>query len=165
MDEQQSPKVMYAASISSKKFTYDAVQEKTVQLLDDTWHAIIEQSKKKRSVFRFFKSYEAPQGIYMWGGVGSGKTWLMDQFFDSLPIQNKMRMHFHHFMKYVHEELHHLQGQQNPLDIVAKKIHTKAIVICFDEFFVSNVPDAMIMSDLFQKLFSYGITLIATSNI
>lgn len=165
MDEQQSPKAIYAASVASKKFTHDAVQEKAVNLLDKIWHEILNQNQKKRSIFRFFNTYKVPQGLYMWGGVGRGKTWLMDQFFDSLPIENKMRMHFHHFMKYVHNELHQLQGHQNPLNLVAEKIHKQATVICFDEFFVSNVPDAMIMSDLFQKLFNNGITLIATSNI
>lgn len=101
----------------------------------------------------------------MWGGVGRGKTWLMDQFYDSIPFRRKMRMHFHHFMQYVHKELNSLTGQRNPLDTVADRIHANAVVICFDEFFVSNVTDAMILSDMFQKLFDRGITLVATSNI
>lgn len=101
----------------------------------------------------------------MWGGVGRGKTWLMDQFFDSVPFRRKTRMHFHHFMQFVHKELNKNSGQQNPLDIVADQIYKEAVLICFDEFFVSNVTDAMIISDLFQKLFTRGITLVATSNI
>lgn len=101
----------------------------------------------------------------MWGGVGRGKTWLMDMFFDSLPIQDKLRMHFHHFMQFVHSELNQLQGQQNPLHKVADIIESKAKVICFDEFFVSNVADAMILGDLFKMLFDKGVVLVATSNI
>ena len=101
----------------------------------------------------------------MWGGVGRGKTWLMDQFYESVPFRRKTRMHFHHFMQHVHKELNKLSGQRNPLEIVADQIYKDAVVICFDEFFVSNVTDAMILSDLFQKLFVRGVTLIATSNI
>lgn len=101
----------------------------------------------------------------MWGGVGRGKTWLMDMFYDSLPIERKMRLHFHHFMKRVQSELVKLQGQADPLEKVADIIHAEAVVICFDEFFVSNVSDAMILGDLFTMLFKRGITLVATSNI
>ncbi|MDU6101744.1 MAG: cell division protein ZapE, partial [Acinetobacter sp.] len=107
----------------------------------------------------------SPKGVYMWGGVGRGKTWLMDQFYESVPFRRKTRMHFHHFMQHVHKELNKLSGQRNPLEIVADQIYKDAVVICFDEFFVSNVTDAMILSDLFQKLFVRGVTLIATSNI
>ena len=101
----------------------------------------------------------------MWGGVGRGKTWLMDQFFESIPFRRKMRMHFHHFMQHVHRELNKLSGQRDPLELVADQIYQQAVVICFDEFFVSSVTDAMILSELFQKLFNRGVTLIATSNI
>lgn len=102
----------------------------------------------------------------MWGGVGRGKTWLMDQFYDAVPFRRKTRMHFHHFMQHVHKELNKLSGQRNPLGMQwPTEIYKNAVVICFDEFFVSNVTDAMILSDLFQKLFERGITLIATSNI
>lgn len=89
----------------------------------------------------------------------------MDMFFESVPTDNKMRQHFHHFMKRVHAELNKLQGQPDPLQKVADIIHNEADVICFDEFFVSNVSDAMILGDLFTMLFKKGITLVATSNI
>lgn len=166
MDVQvKTPLQYYQQAISSGHFIEDKVQEKAVILLDQIWYDLVEQNKQKKSFFSFLKKKEIPKGIYMWGGVGRGKTWLMDTFFDSLPIEEKMRMHFHHFMQYVHKELNRLSGQKNPLDEVAKIILSKTTVICFDEFFVTNVTDAMILSDLFQKLFTQGITLIATSNI
>ena len=161
----KTPLQYYQQAISSGHFVEDKVQEKAVILLDKIWYDLVDQDKQKKSFFSFFKKKVTPKGIYMWGGVGRGKTWLMDTFFDSLPIKEKMRMHFHHFMQYVHKELNRLSGQQNPLDEVAKIILSKTTVICFDEFFVTNVTDAMILSDLFQKLFTQGITLIATSNI
>ncbi|WP_454878872.1 cell division protein ZapE [Serratia inhibens] len=105
------------------------------------------------------------QGLYMWGGVGRGKTWLMDMFFHSLPGERKLRLHFHRFMLRVHEELTELQGQENPLDIIADGFKAQTDVVCFDEFFVSDITDAMLLATLLQALFARGITLVATSNI
>ncbi|MEE4408631.1 MULTISPECIES: cell division protein ZapE [unclassified Serratia (in: enterobacteria)] len=105
------------------------------------------------------------QGLYMWGGVGRGKTWLMDMFFHSLPGERKLRLHFHRFMLRVHEELTELQGQENPLEIIADGFKAQTDVVCFDEFFVSDITDAMLLATLLQALFARGITLVATSNI
>ncbi|ENV34157.1 cell division protein ZapE [Acinetobacter gerneri] len=160
-----SPAERYEQAISSGKFVSDPVQEQAVRELDRVWQELINRYKASKKAFRRFRRQTSPRGVYMWGGVGRGKTWLMDQFFESIPFRRKTRMHFHHFMQYVHKELNKLSGQRNPLDIVADQIYKDAVVICFDEFFVSNVTDAMILSDLFQKLFSRGITLVATSNI
>lgn len=160
-----SPLTKYIANVQSGTIVSDAVQFDAMTELDRLWHALIQKEKSQHGLFSLFKKKSIPQGIYMWGGVGRGKTWLMDQFYDALPIKRKMRMHFHHFMQYVHQELNQRTGQQNPLDSVAKQIYEQAVVICFDEFFVSNVTDAMILSDLFKKLFGYGIALVATSNI
>jgi cell division protein ZapE len=101
----------------------------------------------------------------MWGGVGRGKSAMMDLFYDAIPFRRKMRMHFHHFMRQVHQELNALSGQADPLEKVADKLYAQAVVICFDEFFVSHVTDAMILGDLFAMLFKRGITLVATSNV
>ncbi|WNN48937.1 cell division protein ZapE [Siccibacter colletis] len=105
------------------------------------------------------------RGLYMWGGVGRGKTWLMDLFFHSLPGSRKQRLHFHRFMLRVHDELSALQGQSDPLDIVADRFKAETDVLCFDEFFVSDITDAMLLGGLMQALFARGITLVATSNI
>lgn len=161
----QSPLQKYQAALDTGNFSKDAIQEKAITYLDEIYHKIIQDETKNKGIFSFFKKSEPIRGLYMWGGVGRGKTWIMDMFFDSLPIDNKMRMHFHHFMKFVQNELVQLQGQTDPLQKVAEIIRSKARVICFDEFFVSNVSDAMILGDLFTMLFNKGVVLVATSNI
>ncbi len=105
------------------------------------------------------------RGLYMWGGVGRGKTWLMDLFYQSLPGTRKQRLHFHRFMLRVHEELTALQGQSDPLEIIAERFKAETDVLCFDEFFVSDITDAMLLGGLMKALFARGITLVATSNI
>ena len=105
------------------------------------------------------------RGLYMWGGVGRGKTWLMDLFYQSLPGERKQRLHFHRFMLRVHEELTELQGQSDPLEIIADRFKAETDVLCFDEFFVSDITDAMLLGGLMKALFARGITLVATSNI
>ena len=160
-----SPAERYAQALASGQFLPDQEQAQAVHELDRVWQELIQRFKASKKAFRRFRRQTAPKGVYMWGGVGRGKTWLMDQFYDSVPFRRKTRMHFHHFMQHVHRELNKLSGQRNPLDLVADQIYKEAVVICFDEFFVSNVTDAMILSDLFQKLFTRGITLVATSNI
>ena len=160
-----SPAERYAQALASGQFMPDDAQAQAVHELERVWQELIQRYKASKKAFRRFRRQTAPQGVYMWGGVGRGKTWLMDQFYDSIPFRRKTRMHFHHFMQHVHRELNKLSGQRNPLDSVADQIYKDAVVICFDEFFVSNVTDAMILSDLFQKLFHRGITLVATSNI
>ncbi|WP_151768378.1 cell division protein ZapE [Acinetobacter oleivorans] len=160
-----SPAERYAEALASGQFMADEAQAQAVQELDRVWKELLNRYKASKKAFRRFRRQTSPKGVYMWGGVGRGKTWLMDQFYESVPFRRKTRMHFHHFMQHVHKELNKLSGQRNPLEIVADQIYKDAVVICFDEFFVSNVTDAMILSDLFQKLFVRGVTLIATSNI
>lgn len=165
MTTQNSPLTRYNAALATGNFNPDPIQKQAVEYLDKIHHDILKNENGSKGFFSFFKKSEPIKGLYMWGGVGRGKTWLMDMFFDSLPIENKMRMHFHHFMKYVQAELNKLQGQSDPLQTVADIIRKKARVICFDEFFVSNVADAMILGDLFTMLFEKGVVLVATSNI
>jgi cell division protein ZapE len=105
------------------------------------------------------------RGLYFWGGVGRGKTFLMDLFFQSLPFKSKQRSHFHRFMQSVHEQLKKHADHVNPLDLIADRIAAKTRVICFDEFFVSDIADAMLLGTLFANLFARGVTLVATSNI
>ena len=106
-----------------------------------------------------------PAGIYLWGGVGRGKTFLMDLFFASLPGSYKMRVHFHAFMQRVHRRLAALQGLQDPLEEVAAELAAEAGVICFDEFFVADIGDAMLLGGLLDALFRRKVILLATSNI
>lgn len=160
-----TPMQRYEQALATGDFSEDNIQRQAMMYLDDLQQKIIAQENSSKGFFGFFKKQETIKGLYMWGGVGRGKTWMMDMFYDSLPIANKMRMHFHHFMQYVQAELVKLQGQADPLQKVADIIASKAKVICFDEFFVSNVADAMILGDLFRMLFDKGVVLVATSNI
>ena len=104
-------------------------------------------------------------GLYLWGGVGCGKTMLMDLFYECLPVNDRLRMHFHRFMQRVHRELNELSGTTNPLQTVADGIADQTSTLCFDEFFVADIGDAMILGELFGRLFERGVTLIATSNV
>ncbi len=134
------------------------------RLYDD----LIAAQDNKPGVFGklFGKKEQKPvKGLYFWGGVGRGKTYLVDTFFDALPFEQKVRTHFHRFMKRVHEELKTLKDQKNPLTVIARRFADEARVICFDEFFVSDITDAMILGTLMEELFKNGVTLVATSNI
>lgn len=104
------------------------------------------------------------QGMYIWGGVGRGKTWLLDLFYNHLPIEKKLRVHFHRFMREVHEELRRLNEQPDPLKEVAARLASRTRVLCLDEFFVSDIGDAMILGQLLTALFDQGVALVTTSN-
>ncbi|CAI1824543.1 cell division protein ZapE [Serratia proteamaculans] len=174
----QSPLSRYQQALDAGEYQADAVQRQAVTQLDHIYQALQQTPAVSapvgglRGKFNRWlgKSGEtAPQrpaqGLYMWGGVGRGKTWLMDMFFHSLPGDRKLRLHFHRFMLRVHEELTELQGQENPLEIIADGFKAQTDVLCFDEFFVSDITDAMLLATLLQALFARGITLVATSNI
>lgn len=103
-------------------------------------------------------------GLYLWGGVGRGKTWLVDLFFNQLPFEEKLRIHFHHFMRDTHEALNRLRGVKDPLDRVAESLANRARILCLDEFIVTDIGDAMILARLLEALFSRGVTLVTTSN-
>ena len=161
----------YQEDLSLIDFQYDPAQENAVKELQRLFDELT-QPKKKRTwrvtlKAKFGRGMTQPsiQGIYFWGGVGRGKTYLVDTFFDCLPFKDKMRVHFHRFMHRIHKELGQLQNQEDPLKIIAKKIAKEARIICFDEFFVSDITDAMILGTLMQELFAHGIVLVATSNI
>ena len=108
---------------------------------------------------------EPTRGAYLWGGVGRGKTFVMDIFFDSLPFEQKLRQHFHRMMYHVHGQLQNLGDHRDPLETVADDLSRRARVICFDEFFVADIADAMILGRLLDALFERGVSLVATSNI
>jgi len=110
------------------------------------------------------QSCDGARGIYLWGGVGRGKTWLMDLFYNQLPFPEKRRMHFHQLMREVHEGMHALKGRSGPLDIIAGGIAERTRVLCLDEFIVSDIGDAMILYNLLKALFCRGVILVASSN-
>lgn len=165
-----TPLELYQEDLKRDDFSYDADQEKAVkhlQRLYDDLVASYNKSKKKGPLRKAFsKKQKVPiQGLYFWGGVGRGKTYLVDTFYDALPFERKMRTHFHRFMQRVHKDLTALEGIKNPLTAIADQISKEAVVICFDEFFVSDIGDAMILGGLMEELFARGVTLVSTSNI
>ena len=105
------------------------------------------------------------RGVYLWGGVGRGKTLTMDLFFASLPFEDKLRLHFHRFMAEVHDGLKALRDRENPLEIVAERLAERTRIVCFDELAVNDIADAMLLANLFSALFARGVTLAATSNL
>ena len=107
----------------------------------------------------------AIKGLYLWGGVGRGKTWLMDLFYETLPTERKRRTHFHRFMQNIQHDLKTLEGVQDPLAVIAAKWARTCNVLCLDEFFVTDIADAMLLAGLLENLFAEGITLLTTSNL
>jgi len=169
-----SPIDKYKQDLTQDDFLFDADQEKAVKHLQRLYEELkikpVVVSGFKKVLNRWKKVYVKPEikpikGVYFWGGVGRGKTYLVDTFYDCLPFENKMRIHFHRFMHRVHQELKLLVGQEDPLKIIAKKFAQETRIICFDEFFVSDITDAMILGTLFEELFSHQVILVATSNI
>ncbi|ERH53250.1 cell division protein ZapE [Pseudomonas chengduensis] len=163
-----TPLERYQADLKRPDFFHDAAQENAVRHLQRLYDDLIARDQGKSGLMGklFGKKPQGPvKGLYFWGGVGRGKTYLVDTFFDALPFEQKMRTHFHRFMKRVHEEMKTLKGEKNPLTIIGKRFADEARVICFDEFFVSDITDAMILATLMEELFKNGVSLVATSNI
>ena len=165
---QLTPLQRYQNDLQKPDFKHDPSQQQAVECLQSLYDRLLagqRKSRKKRlrpSLKRRRRPQTPEKGLYFWGGVGRGKTYLMDNFYETLPFENKMRVHFHRFMRRVHQELKTLGGQPNPLEIVADRIAADARVICFDEFYVSDITDAMILGSLLEKLFERGTALVAS---
>jgi cell division protein ZapE len=136
-----------------------------MQALDRLWHELVESPTGGFWKKLTGKKTAATLGLYLWGGVGRGKTWMMDLFFDSLPFEEKQRIHFHRFMARVHAALKENKDEVDPLKEIARQWAEKCRLLCFDEFFVSDIADAMLLAGLLESLFEHGVILVATSNV
>lgn len=133
-----------------------------LQTLSDELAAF--RAARQSTLVRLLRSPDVPRGVYMWGGVGRGKSFLMDAFHATVPIRRKTRVHFHAFMRGVHDDLKTLKNEADPLATVAKRIAAKWRLVCFDEFHVSDIADAMILGRLLTALFTAGVVFVMTSN-
>lgn len=158
----------YEAELQRLGYQPDARQHAAAQALEDLRQRLLETPPAKtlwqKLLSRRDESVALERGLYFWGGVGRGKTWLMDMFFHSLPFKQKQRSHFHRFMQHIHEELKKHRDRADPLDLIAEQIADRTRVLCFDELYVSDIADAMLLGNLFRSLFDRGVTLVATSN-
>ena len=164
-----TPTQVYQKDIEKRGFIPDKAQQAAVLLTQNLYDELLAgtPTQTKQSIFSFFKKEKIVPvtGLYFWGGVGRGKSYLIDTFYDCLPFSEKKRVHFRQFMQDIHNQLKALPKTPDPLIIVSAKIAERCKVLCIDEFHVDDITDAMIMAGLLDALFNHGVTLVATSNI
>ncbi|WP_052190769.1 cell division protein ZapE [Chitinibacter sp. ZOR0017] len=161
-----SPLTWYQSLASQPGFIADQSQAAAIERLEALWQSLVVFKQKRNRLFgkTLLPMPDLPRGLYFWGGVGRGKSFLMDAFYAGLPYKRKKRLHFHHFMQEVHRDLRAQQGSDDPLTKVADKWAKAVRVLCFDEFHVSDIADAMILGRLMEQLFNRGVVLVTTSN-
>jgi cell division protein ZapE len=155
----------YEAELAARGYTSDPAQLRAVAALERCATEWAQYKEKRSNALKKLVNRPAiPRGVYMFGGVGRGKSFLMDCFFNAVPLRRKTRLHFHEFMREVHRELAQLQGTVNPLDVLGAQIAERYKLICFDEFHVADITDAMILHRLLQSMFDHGVGFVTTSN-
>ena len=160
-----SVRELYEATLTERGFTSDAAQLRAVDALErceNEWADY--KARRGNALTKLIRHPAIPRGVYMYGGVGRGKSFLMDCFFQSVPLTRKTRLHFHEFMREVHRELQDLKGTVDPLDELGRRIARRFRLICFDEFHVADVTDAMILHRLLAALFANRVSVVTTSN-
>ena len=167
-----TPEAAYQAALHSGGFEPEPAQARAVAALGRLHHELLDWQPPRPGLGARLLAFRQPprvlqpvRGLYLWGGVGRGKTWLMDLLFDSLPFAEKRRVHFHRFMQGVHADLNRLKGRPDPLPALAAETAAHCRVLCLDEMQVNDITDAMIMGGLLKALFERGITLVTTSNV
>jgi len=159
----------YAHALAQPDFAHDAAQARAVARLQQAYDQWLVFKQQRQALLRrvlrpLLPEPPVPRGVYLWGGVGRGKSFLMDSFYQAVPLARKTRLHFHEFMRGVHRQLDAVKGMADPLDEVARRTAKKYRLICFDEFHVSDVADAMILYRLLDGLFARGVSFVMTSN-
>ncbi|MEL0628700.1 cell division protein ZapE [Psychromonas aquatilis] len=168
-----TPLARYQQDLLKPNFFADDAQLQAITMLQRLYDDLLQEQTESTPKSSFFQRlFSSPKeqaksikGLYFYGGVGRGKTYLVDLFYDSIQSKRKQRLHFHHFMLKVHKKLTELQGKSDPLKEIAKQFASETDIVCFDEFFVEDITDAMILAGMFEALFAEGVILVATSNI
>ena len=153
-----SVKKTYEAELAARGYKADPAPLRAVEALErcaSEW--AVYKGKRSNAFKKLINRPEIPRGVYMFGGVGRGKSFLMDSFYLCLPLERKARVHFHHFMRDVHREMRELKGAEDPLDALAERISRRYRLICFDEFHVNDIADAMILSRLLRRTMDRGV--------
>ena len=156
---------LYEQSLVERGYKADDAQLKGIAALQrcqDEWAGY--KSQRSNALTKMLRYPNLPRGVYMYGGVGRGKSFIMDCFFNAVPLQRKTRLHFHEFMREVHRQLHELKGVADPLEVLAKRMARRHRLICFDEFHVADVTDAMILHRLLDAMFRHRMSIVTTSN-
>ena len=166
MTDSAFPSRRYAEGVARGDWLHDPAQLEALRELDRIHAALLEPAPQPGAFARLFgaQAPPAPRGLYLWGGVGRGKTFLIDLFFDGLPLREKRRTHFHRFMREVHQRLRDHAGQRDPLAAIAREWRDSLRVLVLDEFFVSDIGDAMLLGRLLEHLFAEGVVLVTSSN-
>jgi cell division protein ZapE len=162
---EQDVVAIYEQSLARRGFVSDPAQWRAVERLQrlyEEWSAY--KDKRSNALKRLLVHPDLPKGVYLWGPVGRGKSFLMDAFFLCVPLVRKRRVHFHHFMREIHRELDELRGTEDPLAAVAERTAERYRLICFDEFHVSDIADAMILGRYLEQVMSRGVEFVMTSN-
>jgi len=155
----------YEAELQARGYQSDPAQLRAVAALERCaaeWTHF--KQRRSNALKKFINRLPVPRGVYMFGGVGRGKSFLMDCFYNAVPLRRKTRLHFHEFMREVHRELADLQGTVNPLDALGKRMAQRYRLVCFDEFHVADVTDAMILHRVLDAMRKYGVGMVTTSN-
>jgi cell division protein ZapE len=160
----------YLRELAAHGYAADSAQSAVVDRLDELRDRLLAEAQPGPLARWWHKlrprhnGSRDTRGIYLWGGVGRGKTWLMDLFFASVPLRERRRSHFHHFMRDIHAQLRALHGRADPLELVARRMARSTRLLCLDELFVSDIADAMLLGGLLEALLRYGVMLVITSN-